>query len=225
MEAVRSRSSPDQSISPHKQFRNSNRNSRPVVTISRRSENYAPFNCHGGVLHAPPPLLSFSYPPPVSFLNPQQQPPLLPLPITKPNSSPRIRGHSCSPINRKINNRMRTQSLTPRKSKPTITNPKRTDPKRNLKSVTTTASSSESPATSPMGPDPKDVSGVLSSSSTGNYNDLERFSSSVVFTISPPPSSLPFPTFSLRPRLSCNAEASGIDAGATDNLRRLLRLR
>ncbi|XP_060199851.1 uncharacterized protein LOC132628134 [Lycium barbarum] len=44
-------------------------------------------------------------------------------------------------------------------------------------------------------------------------------------TISPPPSSLPLPTFSLRPKLSCNAEASaGVDAGATDNLRRLLRL-
>lgn len=53
--------------------------------------------------------------------------------------------------------------------------------------------------------------------------------SSMVFntTISPPPSSLPLPTFSLRPKqLSCNAEAAtGVDTGATDNLRRLLRLR
>ncbi|KDO84906.1 hypothetical protein CISIN_1g035434mg [Citrus sinensis] len=32
--------------------------------------------------------------------------------------------------------------------------------------------------------------------------------------------------FALRPKLiSCNAEAAGVDAGATDNLRRLLRLR
>ncbi|XP_047983283.1 uncharacterized protein LOC125223998 [Salvia hispanica] len=43
---------------------------------------------------------------------------------------------------------------------------------------------------------------------------------SVMFAISPPPpSSLPLPSFCLRPKLSCN-----VDAGATDDLRRLLRL-
>ncbi|KAK4351858.1 hypothetical protein RND71_027376 [Anisodus tanguticus] len=59
------------------------------------------------------------------------------------------------------------------------------------------------------------------------HTNANKFSGSMVFTaISPPPSSLPFPTFSLRPKLSCNAEASiGVDAGATDDLRRLLRLR
>ncbi|KAL8466798.1 hypothetical protein ACS0TY_035742 [Phlomoides rotata] len=38
-------------------------------------------------------------------------------------------------------------------------------------------------------------------------------------TISPPPSSLPVPTFALRPK------PKGVDTGATDDLRRLLRLR
>ncbi|XP_042058096.1 uncharacterized protein LOC121802483 [Salvia splendens] len=49
---------------------------------------------------------------------------------------------------------------------------------------------------------------------------------SVMFSISPPPpSSLPLPSFCLRKKLSCNvAAAAGVDAGATDDLRRLLRL-
>ncbi|GMN41441.1 hypothetical protein TIFTF001_010671 [Ficus carica] len=49
----------------------------------------------------------------------------------------------------------------------------------------------------------------------------------LVRSLSPPPSSLPLPRFSiLRPsKLSCNAEAAGIDAGATESLRRLRRLR
>ncbi|KAJ8540897.1 hypothetical protein K7X08_001713 [Anisodus acutangulus] len=132
-------------------------------------------------------------------------------------------------------------------------------------------------STNPLGPDPKDlpkdVSMVLSMSSTGqkehsvdvlssryvrnskkddaNRKQLSLLSTknfkgsvemdqpkdvSIVLSISPMGekeslvgalnSRLPFPTFSLRPKLSCNAEASiGVDAGATDDLRRLLRLR
>lgn len=218
---------PDQSISsPYKQIRNPNRNHRPL--ISRPFENFA---FRGGVLLAPPhSSISFSYPPSISLLNnPQQQPPLLPLPIPKPNhNNSRTRGLSCSPINRKINNRNKDQSLTPKKSKQSSSSlsPKKGDSKRDL--LKSTRDSTEClivESTNSIGPDPKelpkDVSGVLSSSSS----DLEKFSGSVVFTLSPPPSSLPLPTFSLRPKLCCNAEAAGIDAGATDNLRRLLRLR
>ncbi|KAL8514760.1 hypothetical protein ACS0TY_013733 [Phlomoides rotata] len=63
----------------------------------------------------------------------------------------------------------------------------------------------------PLAPDPKEL-------------PADMFSGSAAFTISPPPSSLPLPTFSLRPRLiSC--KVAGIDTGATDDLRRLLRLR
>ncbi|XP_020236050.1 uncharacterized protein LOC109815677 [Cajanus cajan] len=50
-----------------------------------------------------------------------------------------------------------------------------------------------------------------------------------VFNLAPPPSSLPLPKFTLRSKLACNAEAAasggGVDDGATNNLRRLLRLR
>ncbi|KAL1533353.1 hypothetical protein AAHA92_33246 [Salvia divinorum] len=62
----------------------------------------------------------------------------------------------------------------------------------------------------------KDVAKVISKCEMGDI-----FSGSAVF--SPPPSSLPLPTFTMRPKLSC--QAAGVDAGATDGLRRLLRLR
>ncbi|KAK7283737.1 hypothetical protein RIF29_13479 [Crotalaria pallida] len=56
--------------------------------------------------------------------------------------------------------------------------------------------------------------------------NMDMFSDDSVFNLSPPPSSLPLPKFSLRSKLiiNCNGEKTGVDAGATDNLRRLLRL-
>lgn len=93
--------------------------------------------------------------------------------------------------------------------------------------------------TNPWGPDPKDLpKNVAKFVSTNNIiittdsvcsleeveNQVDKFSGSVVSILSPPPSSLPLPTFSLRTKLSCNAEAAGVDIGATNNLRRLLRL-
>ncbi|KDP36901.1 hypothetical protein JCGZ_08192 [Jatropha curcas] len=244
MEAIFVPSSADQSIS-HKQMKNqSKRNTRSFV--SRSTENLAPTNnnnIHGsGLLFAPPPSLSFSCPPSFSILYPQQiqrqtQPPLLPLPISRPyNSLPsRTRDISCPPISRKTN-RTRDQSLTPKKSKQPIT--KREEPSQDSK-VTRDKLSAKSfvtVSTAPLGPDPKDlpkdISKVISSSpsyfsvagNTIGIKDLESFSSTV-FTLSPPPSSLPLPKFSMRPKLSCTAEAAGVDDGATDNLRRLLRLR
>ncbi|CAI9753377.1 unnamed protein product [Fraxinus pennsylvanica] len=65
---------------------------------------------------------------------------------------------------------------------------------------------------------------TTNSSTSQLENQVDKFSGSVVAILSPPPSSLPLPTFSLRPKLSCNAEAAGVDIGATNNLRRLLRL-
>ncbi|CAL5384692.1 unnamed protein product [Camellia sinensis] len=193
MEAALLHSSPDQSISPNKQFTNRKRNNQPL--ISRSSENFTPSNFHGGLLHAPRRSLS--------FLNPQ--PPLLPLPIPKPNINPFSRGLSCP--SKKIKNRKKSKT------------PVNSDSKPDLKSTECVLIGS----TNPLGPDPKDlpkdVSRVLSSSAE-KFSDLSE-----VFSLSPPPSSLPLPTFSLRPKLSCNPEAAGIDGGATDNLRRILRLR
>ncbi|XP_019054473.1 PREDICTED: uncharacterized protein LOC109115193 [Nelumbo nucifera] len=207
------------------------------IFISRPSDNVdAHSSSHLFNIHRPPPFLSSVH---FSVLNPQQQPPLLPLPVPNPkaySSLPsRDRGRSCPPTNRR-STRTREKELTPNKSKSSITRPRKHD----LKSTMTTTSSTESlviTSSHRLGPEPsdlpKEVSRVLKpvvSSSTSTttvttvIRDTEKFSGSI-FYHSPPPSSLPLPKFYLTPKLSCNVEACGIDARATDNLRRLLRLR
>ncbi|MBA0823273.1 hypothetical protein Goarm_020013 [Gossypium armourianum] len=80
----------------------------------------------------------------------------------------------------------------------------------------------------PLGSDPNDLPIALPSSyiAAGDdaKKDLDEFLGSI-FPLSPPPSSLPLPKFSLKSKLSCNPEAAGTDCGATDNLRRHLYLR
>lgn len=88
---------------------------------------------------------------------------------------------------------------------------------------------------------PKHIPVVIACSSsrstTGNgfdnENDIGMFSNSVFNTVSsPPPSSLPLPKFCMRSKLNCNAvtgDGGGGggddgDAGATHDLRRILRL-
>ncbi|XVF35940.1 hypothetical protein REPUB_Repub19eG0015200 [Reevesia pubescens] len=265
-------SSAEKSFSPYKQVKNMPKRNNMYTGanfVSKPShENLAPITntIHGGggLLFAPPPSLSFSYPPSAPLFNPifyqnhhqqlqlqlqqqqqQQQPPLLPLPII-PNkhlhsSLPsRTRSLSSSPSNRKNNRTRSDQSLTPKrtKSKQLITGKVEDhQPKKDQLKPTSSEAATKTQAINksfvmasandnPFGPDPNDLPKVLTSSyiATGNVaKDLEKFSGSV-FTLSPPPSSLPLPKFSLRPKLSCNAEAAGVDAGATDNLRRLLRL-
>jgi len=151
--------------------------------------------------------------------------------------------------NKNVKNRRRDQSLTPKKSKNQKKNSKREDvdlvPPPPAVAEATVAPPAEKRLTESLiseviGPDPKDlpkdvISRVFSSTinkpfdiESVDVNDVDKFSGSVVFTPSPPPSSLPLPTFSLRPKLGCNAQAAvvtaGVDAGATDSLRRLLRL-
>ncbi|PON73403.1 hypothetical protein PanWU01x14_059070 [Parasponia andersonii] len=205
----------------NKQISTLKKNTR--VAGFKPSKNIAPANMYGsGIFHSPllpPPSLSFSYTPSSSaslLHNPyqrQQNPPLLPLPV--PLSSPAInRGLSCPPTTRKTNRPARDHSATPRKPK--------SKPVGKLKSESMVIAS-----TNRLGPDPNDLPKALITSKSvcsALVEDLDKFSGSV-FSLAPPPSSLPLPRFSMRPKLSCNAEAAGIDAGATDNLRRLLRLR
>lgn len=225
MEAVMYRSSSDQQISPNKNyFRSSRKIMNRGSLIPRFPEDFVPAAyLQGGLLQAPvpnhhPQFLSQSFP-----VFPVQQPPLLPLPISMNFSQSRTL--SCPPNYGRPNNNnsksriSRDPSLTPKKSKQISKSPKKSG-----KEVVV-----------PLGPDPEHVPKhvvppkVLSLKGCveAREKDEERdkFSGSVVFTPSPPPSSLPLPTFSLRPKLSCNAEAAGIDTGATDNLCRLLRLR
>lgn len=205
----------EQSISAHRQIRTPKKMTRAYSTLP--SEMIASKDIHGGLLKRPPAVLSFSYPPTASRLAHTQyrQPPLLPLPISSPPTTGKA-------------NRARDHSLS--------TTPKKSKSKPQPRVSKSMSGSLIVTSTNRLGPEPndipKDVSKVLSSSSsTGksiccivDEGDLDKFSGSV-FSLAPPPSSLPLPRFSVRPKLSCNAQVSGIDAGATDNLCRLLRLR
>ncbi|KAK7352233.1 hypothetical protein VNO80_17652 [Phaseolus coccineus] len=169
-----------------------------------RSEN---FDTYAGLLNPPPSrAISFSYSHPLStsslfnhHRHAPQQPPLLPLP------------HASRSI------RNRHTSLTPKKPKAT----KREEAKKRSGTQFLIVASQN-----PWGPDPKDLPRLVLG--MGNVND--DVGSASVFNLAPPPSSLPLPNFSLRSKLRCNAEAAaasggGVDDGATNNLRQLLRLR
>ncbi|KAE8715563.1 putative TFIIB zinc-binding protein [Hibiscus syriacus] len=250
MAAIFMSSSAEKPFSPYKQLRNVPKSNMGANFVPKSNENLVPTNTlngtgGGGFMFAPPLFLSFSYPPSTALHNPifypnhqqmQQQPPLLPLPTPDNPLPSRTRSLSSSPSNGKNNNKARDQSLTPKRSKskqPIICGRVEDQPnKDHLKPTEATKTQamikpSVMASVNPIGPDPNDLPRVLASSyvATGNVaKDLEKFSGSV-FTLSPPPSSLPFPKFSLRPKLSCIAEAAEVDIGATDNLRRLLRLR
>ncbi|PIN12478.1 hypothetical protein CDL12_14903 [Handroanthus impetiginosus] len=174
-----------------------------------------PSNIHSmGILQAPPPLLFHSYP----SYSPQKppQPPLLPLPVAHPRRSSSFCGPSCPP---NING-IRDHSLTPKKSKSPPNSSKKEQkktPKRRelAKNVSKVLFPLDSPANNNI---TTDSLGSLKEAE----NQVDMLPSFRVF--SPPPSSLPLPSFSLRSKHSCNAEAAGVDSGATDNLRRLLQL-
>ncbi|KAL5073857.1 hypothetical protein RYX36_012841 [Vicia faba] len=134
----------------------------------------------------------------------QQQPPLLPLP------------HVSTILHHKplLPRRLNTQALSP--------SPKKSKPKKRSGTVP------EILMVNPWGPDPKDLPKNLPV--VIGIGNMDVFSESV-FNLAPPPSSLPLPKFSMRSKLSCNTEAASaaaggfVDDGATNNLRRLLRLR
>ncbi|XP_030541547.1 WAS/WASL-interacting protein family member 1 [Rhodamnia argentea] len=194
---------------------------------------------------SPPPIsnpLGFNNVPPHHH---RGQPPLLPLP--KPYSSLSLPAPNS---NIRTNKPKSSPSLTPKKPSPKQPkrqdlNNKRKDSKNPGKSPSTPRSANSSAddgvaiigSTCLMGPDPyklpRDIFVSKGGSLRGDVGfrslvlgDLEKFSGSVMYAISPPPSSLPLPKFSLlrQKQLSCNAEAAGVDAGATDDLRRVLRL-
>ncbi|KAL4575469.1 hypothetical protein LXL04_022313 [Taraxacum kok-saghyz] len=190
-----------------------------------------------------PPLLPLPIPVPLKHHN---------MNIARTNSASINNIRLSSPrINKNVKSRGRDHSLTPKKSKNQKKDIKReegegegdllppaTAEKKVAQAPPVKKCSTKSSINEITGPDPKDlpknaISRVFSSSLKNSCDVVslpaDKFSGSVVFTPSPPPSSLPLPTFSLRPKLSCKAEAaaagSGVDAGATDSLRRLLRLR
>ncbi|KAL5706454.1 hypothetical protein ACHQM5_024619 [Ranunculus cassubicifolius] len=172
-------STQDQSISSYKQKTRNPRMNSPL--ISPTNENLAPSNHKGdGLLVRPPPQRSLSF-----STIPSRQPPLLPLPISKPYCSfPSLPPKSS--INKKpfINKKPLNQKW-----------PKSSDPPRKTQSSNKVIL---------RGDEEDDV---------------------VIYSLAPPPSSLPLPRFPVKPKAGCNVEAATrIDANATSNLMKLLHL-
>lgn len=200
--------------------------SKSLPSSLSSSEN---FEIYGGILY--PPSLSLPVFNNHHYRQNQQQPPLLPLPIPaiqqiqqQPLRSLSLgQGLSLSnaPIPRR--NRIRDASLTPKKSKQA----KREEVKRDLKSASRSISELLNVSSgNRLGPDPNDLPKEIQLPVVITADASRNFDAFSVFNLSPPPSSLPLPKFSLmRPKFACNAEAAGVDTGATDNLRRILRLR
>ncbi|KAK9032971.1 hypothetical protein V6N11_018013 [Hibiscus sabdariffa] len=217
-------SSPKKSACPNRQLKNNTirRYNSGANFFSKQNENlaYNPSIIHGGgggggggLLFAPPPSLSFSYNPSVPFLNPlsyqqQLQPPILPLPVPLPC---RTRSLSYSSPSDVKNNRKKDPKRS--KSKQLTGKPVEEPKKRQLKPTEATKTQAvNNYKPSAFGPVPNATPNPKVS------NDLDKYTGSI-FTLSPPPSSLPLPSFSLRPKLSCNAEAA-----SADDVRRILRL-
>ncbi|XP_054796829.1 uncharacterized protein LOC129302173 [Prosopis cineraria] len=222
MASVMAASRTEQSIVPYQQIKIKNpKEQSGGAFISNPAPENSDF--YRVILHPHSNSLSFS----VSshHYRQNQKPPLLPLPISaaqQPLISRSLRQGFSYPPAPTRRNRIRDVSLTPKRSKQA----KREEGKRDLKSVSRSISDLflVHPSNR-LGPDPVDIPKHLPVALTAASVErkFETFSGSV-FNLSPPPSSLPLPKFSLRPKLGGNAQAAGVDAGATDDLRRLLRL-
>lgn len=182
-----------------------------------------------------PPLPTRSSLPPIPRFQFQSQlsrvPPLLPLPFTRSQSLPST--FTSPPV---MSNRKGSSNNNQRKNKPG-TGSRRKPSKESGSGSNPTASANTPPP--PLPPVTKAVE-VEDQKEEGEIDDDEE---KIVYSLSPPPSSLPLPTFTLRPRngVDCNVEALGVSAKAggggrtaeignragalpADDLRRLFRL-
>ncbi|KAL1542895.1 hypothetical protein AAHA92_19929 [Salvia divinorum] len=186
-----------QSISPYKShLRNPPKiHQNPIVSDPSDAFRLSRFNSTGLLQPPPPPFLTRH----------SSQPPLLPLPTAAPRRT------ASSPAYKKPSNY--PNSVTSNKSK----SPKKQGKNSPKRSKDAAPSISFAARKCEIG------GGSRAAAAVGDQDQVDIFSSSAAFTFSPPPSSLPLPSFSLWPKLSCKA-AAGVDAGATDDLRRLLRL-
>ncbi|GAA0148715.1 hypothetical protein LIER_08082 [Lithospermum erythrorhizon] len=221
MEAVMLHSSQNQTITPNKSQITNSMKMMHLTFNSRAAENYffEP-NFHAGILQTPHPFFYHSFP---QYCLPQNTPTVFP----QKNG------------NRKTNCKINDRCQTPRRSNISSNSPRKGGTMmKTTKKVVNVSLNDLNPKNVPKHDVPKMmVSSTIPSKgpsltkTSDKYlkktiidNQVDKIYNSVIFTISPPPSSLPLPTFSLRPKLTCKNGASGIDAGATDDLRRLLRL-
>lgn len=231
MDAVMLHSSQNQTISPNKSHIKNSMKVKHHSFNPRQPENYLfQPNFQAGILQTPHPFLYHSYPP---YCLPQKPPAVFP---QKNVSFSESRVICFPPNNRKSNCKTNDLSQTPKTPKINSNSPKRGGTMMKTTKKVTHVSPGPDSKNLPKEDVPKMmVSSTIPSKGTSVIqsndkslkssidNQVEKICSSVIFTISPPPSSLPLPTFSLRPKLNCKA-AAGVDTGATDDLRRLLRL-
>lgn len=199
------------SVSPYRNkqrvrsARNRGHISAHLSTVPRPSENFDPMNNVGRGLLSSNSYNNRSSP----FTNQSsKQPPLLPLPVI-----PMVHISSYPPTNSAKPRPQRSgrhNSVNP--SKPQM---------RRQGSIAVTRSGSDNkvagaimPGAGPLGPNPDELPKNISISKVPNPSPLltplesSMFSGSV-FELAPPPSSLPLPKFSLRPKFGCNTERGG----------------
>ncbi|KAF8053113.1 hypothetical protein N665_1463s0017 [Sinapis alba] len=171
---------------------------RPFKNPRRRSSRGS-LSRSGGSL-APSWGSSPAYPPPPANYS---QPPLLPLPRVNSSTLPLQRVNSSHP--RVNSSHALPYSQTRAKSE---TQHKKVDYVESAPRVTRTGSVP-----------------VLSNHPRDFPKGFDGYPGPAILLLSPPPSSLPMPKFSIKPKLRCNAEAVGKTDVATDNNRRVLQLR
>ncbi|KAI4389984.1 hypothetical protein MLD38_002143 [Melastoma candidum] len=145
-------------------------------------------------------IKAISYPPPANIKN-----------TGKPNKSPSSSSSSSS---------LASSPLTPNKSSPKSKPHPKKDQKNTPKQTATPR------------PDPPELprdsfKGSLNpGKQPAGSGSFAEDSGRSIFILAPPPSSLPLPSFALRPKLGCNTEAAASASGipAKDTLRRIQRI-
>ena len=178
--------------------------SRPYKNPKRRSSR-ASLSRSGGSLTLPiNPTSSWGsspahLPPPPSY----SQPPLLPLPRVNSSTFPLQRVNSSRP---RVNN----SSLPYSQTRPTSqTQQKKAECVETVPRLTRTGSVP-----------------VRSNHKRDFPEGFDGYPGPAIMLLSPPPSSLPMPRFTIKQKLRCNAEAAGkVNDVAADNIRPVLQLR
>ncbi|XP_010459688.1 PREDICTED: uncharacterized protein LOC104740703 [Camelina sativa] len=176
---------------------------RPFKNPRRRSSRGS-LSRSGGSLALPTNPTSWgsspAYPPPPGYYS---QPPLLPLPRVNSSTLPLQRVNSSRP---RVNNNNSTLNCVVQ-TKP-ISEKKKVEFVESVPTLTRTGSVP-----------------VRSNHLRDFPKGFDGYPGPAIMLLSPPPSSLPMPRFSIKPKLRCNVEAAGKNEVATDNIRRVLQLR
>ncbi|CAE5958012.1 unnamed protein product [Arabidopsis arenosa] len=176
---------------------------RPFKNPKRRSSRGS-LSRSGGSLALPNnPTSSWGsspvYPPPPSY----SQPPLLPLPRVNSSTLPLQRVNSSRP---RVNNNSSLNCVA--QTKAISETHKKADFVESVPILTRTGSVP-----------------VRSNNLHDFPKGFDGYPGPAIMLLSPPPSSLPMPRFSIKPKLRCNVEANGKNDVPADNIRRVLQLR